>query len=121
MFPVVEFGSCYWLKWGQVPVSSVLSGASSLWVTAFAAQIREHARNKQYLSQNEAGSGSEPGACPAFLNPPAFRLQGCELVASAHWGWPRRCVLTRYLLVFQTLSLLVVWNKTMDFAKVGVR
>lgn len=31
------------------------------------------------------GSGSEPGACPAFLNPPAFRLQGCELVASAHW------------------------------------
>lgn len=31
------------------------------------------------------GSDNEPGTCPALLNPPAFRLQGCELVASAHW------------------------------------
>lgn len=74
------------VKVGTVPVSNMLCGASSLWMTAFAAQVREHVKNKQYLSPNEAGLRQRTGLCPALLNPLAvLRLQGCELVASAPW------------------------------------
>lgn len=123
MFTVVEFGYCYWLKWGQLPVPNVLLGASSLWVTAFAAQVRGHTRNKQHLSQTQAGLRQRAGLCPALSNPPvALRHQRCELVASAPWwvasagvSFPGICW------VFKPSARPVMWDKTTDFAKVGTR
>lgn len=50
-------------------------------------------------------AGLRAGICPALLNPPLSGLGDVSWWPLLTSGWPRRGILSRYLLVLQTLSL----------------
>lgn len=88
-------------------------------MTAFAAHVREHARNKQYLSQKEVGLRQRAGVCPTLLNPPAFCLQDISLYSLVGGHAGASSPGTRWS--FKSSVCPIVWNKTMDFVEVSMQ